>query len=188
MAQFEPAFRRTLEFEGGYANNPNDQGGETYKGIARRHHPQWSGWALIDAQKSASVFPAVLDSDRSLQTLVAEFYRTEYWDRIMGDSISDQLIANEVLDSAVNGGVRSGVAILQRALNLFEPIESQVSVDGVMGPSTLGLLEKRIGRQVERQALLNAIVVFRGMRYIEILNRDHGQREFAVGWFLRLRG
>ncbi|MBI5267104.1 MAG: hypothetical protein HY851_07720 [candidate division Zixibacteria bacterium] len=188
MAQFEPAYRRTLDFEGRYANNPNDRGGETYKGIARKYHPEWSGWALIDAHKSASDFPALLDSDQAIQALVAQCYLTEYWDRIMGDAISDQLIANEVFDSAVNGGVRSAVEILQKALNLFVPVESQIRVDGAMGPETLKSLNKQIGRQVGRQAVLSAMLVYRGLRYIEILNRDHAQREFAVGWFSRLRG
>ena len=35
MANFTIALKKVLKNEGGYANNPNDAGGETYKGISR---------------------------------------------------------------------------------------------------------------------------------------------------------
>lgn len=35
MAKFEHALQLLLQHEGGYVNDPDDQGGETYKGIAR---------------------------------------------------------------------------------------------------------------------------------------------------------
>lgn len=35
MAIFNSAFKITMGNEGGYANNPDDSGGETYAGIAR---------------------------------------------------------------------------------------------------------------------------------------------------------
>lgn len=41
----------TLKHEGGYANHPADKGGETYRGITRKHNPEWSGWKYIDEVK-----------------------------------------------------------------------------------------------------------------------------------------
>lgn len=41
----------TLSHEGGYANHKNDKGGETYRGITRKHNPNWNGWAFIDNVK-----------------------------------------------------------------------------------------------------------------------------------------
>ncbi len=41
----------TLAHEGGYANHPSDKGGETYRGITRKHNPNWEGWAFIDEVK-----------------------------------------------------------------------------------------------------------------------------------------
>ena len=51
MAKFSEAEKITCKNEGGYANNPSDNGGETYAGIARKFWPNWSGWAKIDAIK-----------------------------------------------------------------------------------------------------------------------------------------
>jgi len=38
MAKFNLAFSKMLFHEGGYVNDPDDLGGETYKGIARNSH------------------------------------------------------------------------------------------------------------------------------------------------------
>ena len=35
MANFEEAYKKTSDFEGGYVNDEDDAGGETYRGIAR---------------------------------------------------------------------------------------------------------------------------------------------------------
>ncbi len=48
---FAEALKHTLEFEGGYANDPADRGGETFRGISRKNWPRWSGWDLIDQVK-----------------------------------------------------------------------------------------------------------------------------------------
>ena len=48
MANFDIAFRRTISAEGGYVNDPNDKGGETYMGISRRAHPTSKIWTYID--------------------------------------------------------------------------------------------------------------------------------------------
>ena len=42
MAEFSEAFTQTAAHEGGYSNDPLDRGGETYRGIARVHHPDWA--------------------------------------------------------------------------------------------------------------------------------------------------
>ena len=51
MADFNQALQMVLQNEGGYVNDPNDPGGETYKGIARKMNSNWIGWQLIDLQK-----------------------------------------------------------------------------------------------------------------------------------------
>ncbi|MFM7564688.1 MAG: glycosyl hydrolase 108 family protein, partial [Planctomycetota bacterium] len=39
MADFAIAFDETMINEGGYVDDPDDRGGETYRGVARRFHP-----------------------------------------------------------------------------------------------------------------------------------------------------
>lgn len=78
MANFQRSFSKTSVFEGGYANNPNDKGGETYRGIARNHHPKWAGWKIIDTYSKigaeGSYLNKLCDGNDELQELVAQFY------------------------------------------------------------------------------------------------------------------
>jgi lysozyme family protein len=104
MANFTEAFDLTSAHEGGYVDDPTDRGGETYRGISRVHHPSWSGWSKIDVYKGERGFPAMLDTDRSLQNSVKSFYKRKYWDRFLGDQVPDQQVANELYDTGVNMG------------------------------------------------------------------------------------
>jgi len=72
MAEFKPAFQNTITTEGGYVNDPQDPGGETYKGIARKIYSKWSGWQTIDMLKRQSGFPGNIDKDVSIQQSVED--------------------------------------------------------------------------------------------------------------------
>ena len=56
MADFSQAHAPVAVWEGGYANHPNDRGGETLCGIARRCHPGLVLWKLVDAEKDHPSF------------------------------------------------------------------------------------------------------------------------------------
>ena len=48
MADFDIEFNKVVLAEGGYVNNPNDNGEETYLGISRKYNPGWDAWREID--------------------------------------------------------------------------------------------------------------------------------------------
>src|SRR5688500_14155039 len=98
MADFKTAYKITMAHEGVYANNPHDSGGETWKGIARKKHPDWSGWSIVDQWKIKAGFPASLNNAPGLQDLVWQFYKKEFWDGLNLDQINDQRIVNELFD------------------------------------------------------------------------------------------
>jgi lysozyme family protein len=106
MADFLIAHKRTGRYEGGYANDPQDRGGETYKGIARIMHSKWPGWNIIDEYKRTfgPLKRGQTIPDPRLTELELQFYRTEFWNKIRGDEIFDQDIANMIYDDAVNAG------------------------------------------------------------------------------------
>lgn len=104
MADFALAFSATIKAEGGYVNDPQDPGGETYKGIARKMNSKWDGWIIIDMMKKERNFPANLDGNSQLQEKIKTFYEINYWDKIRGDDISNQHIAESIFDFAVNAG------------------------------------------------------------------------------------
>lgn len=115
MANFLEAHKIVMKNEGGYANDPDDRGGETYKGIARNMHPDWTGWILVDAVKKMNPINlnAALENNLTLQSQVLSFYKTEFWNVFKGDRIVSQNVAESIYDSAVNMGVGTAVKLVQ---------------------------------------------------------------------------
>lgn len=188
MAEFNDAYTITSAHEGGYVKDPVDRGGETYRGIARVHHPQWSGWKRIDAQRGKTGFPNSLDRDRALQNNVKTFYKRAYWDRFNGDELPDQLLANEMYDTAVNMGVRRAVRFLQSSLNLLNRDQrdyQDLIVDGWFGDKTLRALQTLLKNDRSSDALVKMMNIQQGARYVEIMAGDSSQERFARGWIKR---
>lgn len=120
MANFNEAYKRTLKFEGGWVNDDADSGKETYRGISRAANPNWGGWKIVDSYKKKSNFPKNLDSDTKLQNLVKELYKTNYWDKVWGDKIVNQRVANDLYDTGVNMGVVTSIKLSERQFKIKE--------------------------------------------------------------------
>lgn len=189
MADFEPAFSRTLGFEGGYSKHPSDKGGETYRGVARTYFPNWSGWPIIDRLKRSSRFPDNLKGNARLNTAVRDFYLRYFWNPIKGDQIRDQAVAIELFDSAVNMGTRRSVRFLQQALNLLNRNQKDyrdLITDGYCGPQTLNTLHTLLRRDRGNRNLLKMMNVLQGCHYTRIMENNPGQEVFARGWMKRV--
>ena len=79
--------------EGGYVNDSDDSGGETYCGISRRYNLNWEGWKTIDIYKRTyrgTSLNKKLNSDPMLQDLVRKLYKDKYWDIFELDDIPSQ--------------------------------------------------------------------------------------------------
>lgn len=188
MAEFKRAYEHTSAHEGGYVNDPVDRGGETYRGIARVHHADWSGWKRIDAQRGKAGFPKSLDRDAALQRAVKAFYKKAYWDRFDGDEIPDQAVAIELYDTAVNMGVRRAIRFLQSSLNLLNRNQKDypdLIVDGWFGKKSLSTLEVLLKKDRGSGALVKLMNIQQGARYVEIMAGNASQERFARGWIRR---
>lgn len=136
---FNEAFTATMGSEGGYSNDPQDRGGETYMGISRNNHPGWPGWVIIDACLNSG---HPLEYRETLGEMVMSFYREQFWEKSgchLVDKISPK-VANELFDSAVNCGPKNGGKFLQSALNALNVNGSlfpDIEVDGKVGPGTV---------------------------------------------------
>jgi lysozyme family protein len=100
MADYLIAIKPVLAVEGGYANDPNDRGGETFRGIARKFWTNWGGWKYVDVKDFKNPI---------LNDLVMSFYKVNFWNPIGGDKINSQPIANILVDSAVNEGISPAI-------------------------------------------------------------------------------
>lgn len=94
MELFKKALKFVLKWEGGYANNPNDKGGATNKGITQSTYNNW---------RTAKKLPA-----RNVQYItdaeVEQIYYQNYWIKAGCDKMSSKF-AILAFDTAVNMGV-----------------------------------------------------------------------------------
>ena len=111
MAKFDIAYQRTIAAEGGYVNDPNDKGGETYMGISRKAHPNSSIWRIIDKVdkkgKTNKQITTELRKNNHLTHQIKLIYKEKYWDVFELDDCKMQRFANEIFDDAVNRGIGS---------------------------------------------------------------------------------
>lgn len=122
MANFKIAFDRTMKHEGGYANDPDDRGGETYMGISRKYHPTCGIWKYVDAAKATSkttqIINNTLKKNASAQNIVMIFYKQKFWDIFELDKVKRQSVANEIFDDAVNRGVGAATKLAKSIFGL----------------------------------------------------------------------
>lgn len=189
MANFLAAYQRTMINEGGYCNVKGDKGGETYKGIARLINPQWQGWSIIDQLKTSATFPKNCKDNTLLESQVQNFYQINYWNKIDGNSIPNQDLAEVLFDIAVNMGVSTPGKFLQTALNYLNRSGSlypDIVVDGQIGPGTLNSLNSYL-KTDSISLLIKTIGILQGCRYLEIMKSNPSQEKFARGWINRIR-
>ena len=122
MAKFIDAYKKVLNNEGIYSNDPDDAGGETYKGISRRANPNWDGWISIDAIKKShpTTFKGIIKKTPELEKKVQDLYKDKYWDCFELDDVPSQLVAEQMFDTAVNQGQTAAIKFAQRVLDLRE--------------------------------------------------------------------
>ena len=189
MADFKQAYDITMGHEGGYVNDPHDIGGETYKGVARKYHPNWKGWKIIDDARSfITSFPDRLEASDPLQQYVQDLYQQLYWDIFQGDGMGNQNIANQLFDIAVNMGPHRAVKFLQSGLNILnrnQQIYSDIVADGRFGTATSLALVQYLTHDSPNY-LLKIIIILRGMHYINYMRKSPIQERFARGWLNRV--
>lgn len=190
MSYFNDAYKLTMGHEGRYTYDPNDAGGETYKGISRKYNPTWPGWEIIDWYKNNELvdFPAALEKDKELQRIVPLFFKAKYFDPYNGDALPS-LLALEMFDTSVNMGVGRAVTFLQTALNLLNRdgrMYRDMVVDGDYGPTTERCYNAYMEQDGDEEILLKMLNVQQGMHYINYMKKSPVQEKYARGWFKRV--
>lgn len=179
MADFKKAFQLIIANEGGYVNDPDDPGGETYKGISRKNWPAWLGWIAIDHLKALPGFPASLHDDnetvRQFEYEVSSFYYCQFWNLIKGSLISDQGMANSIMDFAVNAGVGTSVELAQKVV--------KTDPDGKIGPNTIKAINA-----FNPDHFMSAFTVEKIRRYIAIVKKRPTSKKYFLGWISRAVG
>ena len=128
MANFKEAFDKVVFNEGGYVNDPDDAGGETYMGISRKAHPNAIIWKHIDKitakYKTAKTITKYLKQNEELTNEIEAIYKSDYWSRFNLDKEKSQRLANQIFDSAVNCGVSATLKRINRVKNEMDSVKA----------------------------------------------------------------
>ncbi|NNI07714.1 glycoside hydrolase family 108 protein [Pasteurella multocida] len=130
LSDFNKAFDRVIQYEGGYVNDPRDAGGETKFGITI-HTARANGY-------TGSMFTMTRDDAKQI-------YLKAFWQRYRCNEFPPEL-AFQFFDACVNHGSGNASRMLQRAVGVVD--------DGIIGEVTLAAIRKR--STVEVVTLFNA--------------------------------
>ena len=187
MDNFNEALKHTLQFEGGYVNDPADNGGETFRGVSRKSWPKWPGWVLIDkakaeGERTAKAINARFVDDKTMGEIVAKFYNDNFW-KPFECLCATGRINGKLFDTAVNVGVKQAFKFLQSALN---DRGATLTVDGIVGAKTIAAVQDAlIYRPVEEGAVLALLVQKQSDFYKRLAANKPSQQKFLKGWLRR---
>ena len=172
MDNFDYAFIRTIEKEGGFSNDAEDRGGRTNLGISE---------AVFEDALRRDIISGISDIRFLTIAQAKAIYKADYWFPIKLDMIQNQEIAAEIFDTAVNMGRSRAIKIVQESLNF---LGEKLDVDGIMGNLTLVAIQKWINKDV--RALFVCLNGFQFMKYVDIVRNDSSQIRFSRGWTKRI--
>jgi lysozyme family protein len=172
VASFDKFFPKLLKHEGGFVDDPLDPGGATNKGVT-------IGTFRGCAREYLGIEPT-LDNLKALSDAqAAKIYKPLYWDKVRGDEIALQELADIVFDFQVNAGARAA-ELLQRVLNELGA-QPPLEVDGDIGPRTMAALASADPRAVYRRYKQGHIRYYR-----DLVARRPPLGKFLKGWLKRV--
>ena len=161
MANFKVYAPKLLQLEGGFVNHPDDNGGITNKGI------------------TLPTYRAYCGKDKTVKDLQNISYGTWcnimkdlYWDKVNGDKIDNQSLAEIIADWAVNSGL-TGIRKAQEVIGC--------KPDGIVGPITLSMINT-----ANAEMLHDRLWKARQQFFINIVKKNPSQKVFMNGWMNRL--
>lgn len=165
MTRIEKYSRFCKSFEGGWANDPDDAGGATMKGVTYKRFCEYRRVKKLP-------IPTLTDlrniSDKEWEAVL----RWGFWDVVKADQIKDEWCAYMIVDWCWHGGLGK-IKNIQRLIGVKD--------DGKIGPITLAKLNSYTGK-----ALFD--ILWKGrennLKYVATLRNN---KKYLNGWLRRLR-
>ena len=162
MADIEKIIPIILKHEGGYVNHPLDGGNCTNKGVTLATYRYHFG-----KSKTCNDLKKITNEQWKY------IFKNGYWDKIGGDLINNQSIANFLVDWFYNSGVYA-IKFTQRILGVKD--------DGIVGNKTIAA----INSYKTQKNLFERLWSRRKKQYEDIVNKNPSQQVFYNGWMRRL--
>ena len=166
MADINLLAPKIFKWEGGFVNDPLDQGGATNMGVTI------STWRQVGYDKDGDGDIDVDDIKLLTRADATVVLKKFYWDRWQGNKINNQALADILVDWLWCSG-KWGITIPQRLL--------EVPYDGIVGPVTISKVNSANPWQLKIRIYIARVAFIRS-----IISRDPSQKRFENGWLRRL--
>lgn len=170
MASFSKYIPKLEASEGGFQNNPKDNG--NYNSLGDMAGTNFG----ISARFYENVIgrpPTEYDMRNLTKPRAQQIMKQYFWDANLGDQINSQAIADTVIDHQINSG--RGIKLAQKLLN--NSFGFSLAKDGVMGAKTLAAINSVNAKSFTAK--------YNDSR--EVYYQDLNQSTFIDGWIGRLR-
>nr|WP_320132012.1 glycosyl hydrolase 108 family protein [uncultured Holophaga sp.] len=170
MADIVKALPFILAHEGGWADDPDDPGGATMRGVTLA--------VFLGYGRDHGLQGLDIDGDGDLDKIdlrnitpqkLSDIYRTGYW---RFDGLTSQAVATKVFDLAVNMGLRPAIRMAQAACG--------ARVDGEYGSQTEAALNA-----ADPDRVMDSLCCSASARYQAIVASRPASRKFLQGWLRR---
>lgn len=172
MANFDAFFPVLLKHEGGFVNDPADPGGATNKGVTM-------GTFQSCAKRFLGIEPTLPNLKALTDAQAGKIYKPLYWDKVRGDEIAQQELANIVFDFQVNAG-GNAAKLLQKVLNDMGA-KPPLAVDGDIGTATMQALAGMDQKAVYMRYKQGRIDYYR-----DLVAKRPSLDKFLKGWLNRV--
>ena len=162
MAKLEPALQKVLGWEGGFANDPDDSGGPTMKGVTIATYKEY-------CRRKGRPVPTVNDLKKITNAEILDLADLLYWSKIRGNEIKNQSIADLCFDCVWGSGT-GYIKVIQKVLG--------VTADGIFGPASLNALNNW-----NPQSQIFSMLWNRRKKYLEGCSSAW---KYLKGWMRRL--
>lgn len=157
MADYKKLVPFILKWEGGFANDKNDSGGATNKGVTLATFRQYYG-----SGKTVADLKNITDE----QWL--HIFKRGYWDRWCADNITSQSVANMLVDWLWHSG-SYGIRLPQKVL--------KVETDGKVGNNTIAAVNSKVPKTLFDQLKAERLAYFE-----RLCANSPKNRTFLKGW------
>ena len=161
MANYKLMIPWIKKWEGGYANDPDDAGGCTMKGITIATYQRYFG-----KDKTCSDLKNITDDEWTY------IFINGFWDKFKADQIENQSIAQLCVQMGWGSGTITAIKRIQRCLGC--------AADGIVGPITLSKINQKPARDV-----FEKLWQMRRLWLIEISKKGNNKK-YLKGWLNRL--
>lgn len=177
-------------YEGIYSNDIADPDGITVYGLEQVDDGDWNMWSTILAYVkqggTVAQITAKIVANPNIYSSAIAYHKKTYWDVLKLDSISDQIIANELYSAGLNIGLLQAGKYFQQVLNVLsqDGNYSLLTVDGQIGTHTISAFNAN----TRHDYVLKALSWLHGSYYINLGNNSPSYKVFENGWFNRIIG